>query len=215
MDTETGQDNAATKGRAKKADAAYTIHFVNDKGEESGRIPTVVTAVRVKTADQKALTIPLRDIPPAVLAQLAADGARKKLNFFLKDVTKDDVGKVQTLTSEFVSVAKNATLYVPKEGGGPGRSFDYDFWLDVLARTAEIRVKAGSPNARLMSDQMRAEARAKLEAMTPDERKSKQKEWEQNKVFKNAAVQIRAERAKAKMADISEENDVDLVADLF
>lgn len=203
----------AAKGRAKKEDAAYGLYFINEKGEESGRIPTTVTALRVKPASGAARTVALKDIPPAVLAQFAADGMRKKLNFFYKDVTKADVGKVQGLTDEFVSAAKNATIYVPKEGGGPGRSFDFDFWLDVLARTAEIRVKAGNPKAKLMTDKTRAEARAKLESMSPDQRKEKQKAWEGDKVFRNAAVQIRAERAKAKMSTVDVSGDYDASTD--
>lgn len=206
---------SAGKGRAKREDAAYTIVFLNDKGEESNRIPTAVTAVRVKSADGKAKTISPKDIPANVLLQLAVDGMRKKLNFFLKDVTKNNVGEVHTITDEFVKVAKDATLYIPKEGGGPGRSFDVEFWLDVLARTAEIRVKAGNPKAKLMTEKTRAEARTKLLAMTPDERKEKQKTWESDKVFKNAAVQVRAERAKAKMSAEDVSGEYDASADLF
>lgn len=211
----TATKDAAVKGRAKKEDTAYSIIFVNDKGEESSRIPTVVTAVRVKPATGAARTVTLKDIPTAVLAQFAADGVRKKLNFFYKDVTKADVGKVQGLTDEFLGAAKNATIYVPKEGGGPGRSFDFNFWLDVLARTAEIRVKAGNTKAKLMTDKTRAEARAKLESMSPEQRKEKQKAWEADKVFRNAAVQIRAERAKAKMSTVDVSGEYDASADLF
>lgn len=203
----------AVKGRSKKEDTAYSIYFVNDKGEESGRIPANVTAVRVKPASGAVRNLALKDIPPAVLAQFAADGMRKKLNFFYKDITKSEVSKVQGLTDEFLGAAKNATIFVPKEGGGPGRSFDFDFWLDVLARTAEIRVKAGNPKAKLMTDKARTEARAKLEGMTPDQRKEKQKAWEADKVFRNAAVQIRAERAKAKMANVDATGDYDASTD--
>lgn len=207
---------AAARGRIKKVDAAYSISFLNEKGEESNRIPTVVPSVRVKGADGKTKTINLKDIPPNVLQQLAADGIRKKINFFLKDVTKQNVGQVQVLVDEFIKVTKDATLYIPKEGGGPGRTFDYDFWLDVLARTAEIKVKAGNPKAKLMTEKTRQEARTKLEAMTPDERKEKQKAWEQDKVFKNAAMQIRAERATAKMSkDDAVDTEHDALAGLF
>lgn len=226
MATQTNPDKGASaapkqetkgKGRAKKADAAYSMVFLNDKGEESNRIPSPVTAVRVRSSDNKAKTVQLKDIPPAVLAQLAADGMRSRLNKFLSGVTKADVGKVHALTDEFVKVAKNATLYIPKEGGGPGRAFNFDFWLDVLARTADIRVKAGNTKARLMTPALRDEARAKLEAMTPEERKQKQKDWEQDKVFRNAAAQIRAEReaAKAKIDNKDLDSGYDASADLF
>lgn len=196
------------KGRVKKEDMVYSILFVGgEKNEESNRIPQNVKLIKVKGADNKVKIIDLSKIPQDVKDQLAADGLRKKISFFLKDVTKSDVGKVQTLTDELVKVINDKTLYIPKEGGGPGRTFDFDFWIAVLERTATLKVKAGNTKVKLMSDKAKAEARLKLEAMAPDERKEKQKKWQQDKVFNVAMLQIRAERANAKMAEEETETE--------
>jgi hypothetical protein len=217
--TETAVETTSklvVRGRQKKVDAPYTITFLDGDGKESARIPAVVTAVRVTGADKKARTVALRDFPAAVLGQFAADGMRKKLGFFLKDVTKENQSNIDELVGELVTSGKNATIYVPKEGGGPGRTYDYDFWLDVLARTAEIKVKAGNEKAKIMTPEARAEARVKLEAMTSDERKEKQRKWEKDKVFVNAAAQVRAERAKAKLnvAAAANADEYDASADI-
>lgn len=202
------------RGRAKKEDMAYTIQFIDGEGKESSRIPTVVTGMVIKTGDTKVKSFSLSDIPAKVKEQLAADALRKKANFFLKDAQKGEVGKIQTLTDDLAKVTAEGTLYVPKEGGGPGRSFDYDFWIDAMARTAELRVKAGNTKVKPMTDAIKAEFRLKLESMTPKEREEKKKKWFQDRVFKNAVMQLRAERSKLTKDQVANEEH-DALADMF
>lgn len=214
---EPAKSNGAVRGRQKKTDMAYTIGFLNDKNEDSARIPANVNAVKVVDCNGKLRVISLKDIPSPVLAQLAADGLRKKLNFFYKDVTKNSVDQIQSLTDEFIKVAKDATLYIPKEGGGPGRSFDFDFWVAVMEKASKIKVDAGNPKAKLMTDKVKAEFRTKMESWTPQERTEKKKLWEQDKAVKNAIKLVQAERVSANLKKDNkfDEQEVDALADLF
>lgn len=205
------------RGRVSKEDAAYSITFLNDKNEESARMPKVVTGVKITPAgSNKGRVIALKDFPPQVLGQMAAFTTLGKLRFFLKDITKADVAKVPGRVEEFVKNAKDATLFEPKEGGGPGRAFDFDFWVAVVAKVADLKIKAGVQGVKPMSDQQKAAFRAKLESMTPEQRKEKQKAWEGDKTFRNAVVLVRAARVEAKMAQEGVETDgeYDVLADL-
>ena len=200
------------RGRKSKEDTVYSISFLNDKNEETTRIPANVTGVKVTDCNGKSKVINIKDINSVVLIQLAADMARKKLNSFLNEVTKNDVGRIQTLTDEFVKVAKDATLYIPKEGGGPGRSFDYDYWIAVVEHVADTLVKAGNPKARKMTEKDKEAFRAKMSAMTPDQRNEWKKKSEQNKVFKNSALKIRSDRENAKLTKSEMVSDDDILA---
>lgn len=199
MTVQTEPAKEGKRGRASKEDMAYSITYLNDKNEESPRIPTVVTGVRVSATNGKSRVINLKDIPPQVLGQMAAFAVRSKLGTFLKDVTKPEVHKVMELADEFLKVAKDATLFIPKEGGGPGRAIDTDFWIAVVAKVAQLKIKAGVPNVQPMSDEAKEAFRIKLLSWTTDQRKEKQKQWEQDRTFRNAIVLVRAERVQAKM----------------
>lgn len=214
-DTPAAAKNGSVRGRQKKVDMAYTIGFLNEKNEDGARIPTNVHAVQVVDAAGKKKVINLKDIPSSVLAQLAADGIRKKLNFFLKDVTKANLAEVHSLTDEFIKVAKDATLYIPKEGGGPGRSFDFDFWIAVMEKASKIEVDAGNPKAKLMTDKVKAEFRTKMESWTPQERTEKKKQWEQRKAVKNAIKIVQAERVTANLGKEKFDDEDNALSDLF
>lgn len=207
---------AKHRGRVSKEDAAFTITYLDDKNVEHARMPKVVTAVKVLPAGGKAKVVALKEFPPQVLGQMAAHTTAAKLRFFLKDVTKAEAAKVPSLVEEFSKNAKNATLFEPKEGGGPGRAFDFDFWVAVVARVADLKIKAGVKNVSPMSDQAKAAFRAKLEAMAPEQRKEAQKRWEGDKTFRNAVVIVRGERAAARLATegVDTEAEYDVLADI-
>lgn len=207
------EQTETVKGRKSKEDALHSISFLNDKNEESARVPTVVTGVKVSSASGKAKVVNLKEIPPQVLGQFVAYAVRSKLNGFVKDAT--DAEQVINLTDEFIKVCKDATIFIPKEGGGPGRSVDVDFWVAVLAKVAELKIKAKVPNVVPMSDEAKAAFAQKLLAMTTEQRKEAQKRWEQDKTFRNAVVLVRAERVEAKMeAEGVKESEYDVLADL-
>lgn len=208
------QAPAQARGRAKKEDMAYTLHFVDAEGKESTRIPNAVTGMVIKVGENKVRAFTLSDIPDKVKNQLIIDALRKKANFFLKDAVKGEVGKIQNLATELAKVTSEGTLYAPKEGGGPGRAVDYDFWCDAMARTAELRIAAGNKAVKPMTEKVRAEFRLKLESMTPKEREEKKKKWFQDRVFKNAVMQLRAEKAKLNKDQIAAEEH-DALADMF
>lgn len=205
----------ATKGRKAKEDAAFSVTFLNEKNEESARIPANVTGVKVSAADGKSKVIAIKEIPPAVLGQMIAFTIRNKVNAFCKDVPKSNPVQVIERTEEFLKVAKDATLFVPKEGGGPGRAVDVGFWVAVVAKVAELKIKAGVPNVQPMSEAAKAAFAQKLLSMTPEQRKEKQKDWERDKTFRNAIVLVRAERVESKLAEQGiDESEYDVLADL-
>lgn len=196
------------RGRHKKEDMAFSIGFLDDKNTDSSRVPNVVTAVKVVTSDKKSKAINLKDIPPQVIMQFAAIGMRQKLNFFLKDVSKENVSSAAGLIDEFIKMAKNATIFVPKEGGGPGgRSFDADFWVAVMERTAALKVQSGNTKVKLMDDATKKALKAKLLSRTPAERGETTKKWLGDKVVKIAQLQIRTERENTKLGSTTGEYD--------
>lgn len=216
-EVEQGTSVPATKrGRASKEDAVYTITFLDSKNAEHNRVPVDVTAVKVNPAGGRPMVVILKDFNPQVLWQMTALTARSKLQVFLKDVKKNTIDQVPDLVEEFIKNAKDATLFIPKEGGGPGRAFDYEFWIDVLAKVAELKIKAGVPDVKSMSPEARASLRVKLEAMTPEQRKTKQEDWNKDKTFRNAVALVRAARVEAKMAQdgIDTDSEYDVLSDI-
>lgn len=219
METETveaKQDAPVRRGRASKEDAAYTISFLDDKGAVHSRVPANVTAVQVTPAGGKAIPVNIKEFHATTLWQQVALASRSKLQVFLKDVTKNNLDQIPSLVEEFAKNAKDATLYIPKEGGGPGRAFDYDFWVAVVSKVADLKIKAGVPNVKPMSDAAKEAFRAKLESMTPDQRKAKQEDWNKDKTFRNAVVLVRAERVEAKLAQegLDTEGEYDVLSDI-
>lgn len=220
MATQTDPSKAAAappatgvRGRQKKEDAAYTVSFLNGKGEASSRMPTDVHAVTIVASDKKATIVNLKDIPAAVLAQYAADGIRKKINFFMKDTKKTNPAEVHTIAQELIKVSKDGTVFIHKEGGGPGRSVDYDFLADVMAKTAEIKVKAGVPKAKLMTAKNREEFLVKVKSWTSAELKEKRKAWDSDVVYKNAVKIVQADRAQANLKSEKIDNEYDALSD--
>lgn len=188
--------NGATgkRGRMKKEDAPFVINYVNDKGEISARVPNIVSAIQVVSFDKKSKTYPLDSVPPATARQLAAESFKRRLGLSLSDVTKANISSLFTNTDEFFNAAKNGTVFAYKEGGGPGRSVDFDYWIAVVERVAEIQVKEGVKGARKMSDKDKADFRTMFEAKTNKEREEAKAKWRKNPVFRRAELQIKLER---------------------
>lgn len=192
---------ASKRGRMKKEDAPFSIMFVNDKGEDSTRMPSVIAGIKIVSFDKKAKTYPIDNIPPATMRQLAADSLKREFRATLADVTKTNISTLFTNSDEFYASAKNGNVFVYKEGGGPGRSFDFDYWLDVVKRVSEIQVEEKMPKARLMTDKDRDTLRAKWAALTPTEREKNKVEWRKNSIFRRAELQVKLAREENKEED--------------
>lgn len=192
----------AKRTRTKKEDMPFKFTYLNSKNEETNRIPTDVTIVKATFTDGKSYTLSLKDIPPVTKLQLEADAIKRRWSLFLKDLTKSTVGQAAEITNDFVKVLKTNTLYLPKEGGGgPGRVFDFDFWVEVFERTAKAKVDAGNAKVKLMTQKEKDGLRARLESMTPAQRAEKKKEWEaKDPVMRKVVALLRLERETPKAA---------------
>lgn len=217
-DTQTApaETTAPKRGRVSAEDAVYKIVFIDSDGKEHNRVPLNVVSVKVIPAGGQPEVVNLKDFHNTTLWQSVALTARGKLQVFLKDVKKNSIDQVPGLVAEFVKSAKEATLFVPKEGGGPGRAFDYEFWIDVIAKVAELKIKAGVPNAKPMSAEAKEALRTKLQSMTPEQRKAKQEDWNKDKTFRNAVVLVRAERVETKLAKegLNDNDEYDVLEDI-
>lgn len=202
------------RGRVKKEDMPFNIYFVNDKNEASGRVPDNVKYLQVKGSDNKIKNINLSDIPEDVQTKLIADGLKKRLLPYIKDVKKTNLEELYSITDTFISDVSSGKLYEKKEGDvKPGRTFDFDFWLDVAKLTAEIQVKNKVAKARLMTDEDRKGLRAKLEAMTPKDRNEKIKVWKNNKVMLFAFMKVKQARDEEKLKKMSADTDFDITSE--
>lgn len=201
---QAAQQAPAKRGRMKKDDAPFTINFVNDKGESSSRVPTIVSGIQIVGFDKKAKTYPIDGIPSTAILQLAADSLRRKFNGYLGDITKANIGSLFASSDEFYSSAKNGNIFVAKEGGGPGRTIDFDYWIAVVERVAKLQVEQKIPKARLMSDKDKEDFKVMFGAWTNKEREEKKAAWRKNAVFKKAELQIKLERQDAEEAKDAE-----------
>lgn len=207
MTQTTSQAPVATEGkrtRTKKADMPYHFKFLNAKSEESDSIPVGVTTIKMVLSNGKALTVDLKGISAETSEQLKADALRRKLNVACKELTKDTLDQVPGIVDSFTKALKANQLYVPAErGGGPGRVFDFDHWVEVSARFAKHRVEAKIAKAKLMTEADRKAFRAKLEAMSPDERKAlKEGVWEKNPVIKKISAALKLEKDTQKAENL-------------
>lgn len=192
-------NSEAKRTRTKKEDMPFKFTFLDAKNQETGRIPTDVTAIKTTFSDGKVVLLPLKDVPTQTKQQLEADALRRRFTMFLKDITKDNIKEALGISEEFIKVIKTNTLYLPKEGGGgPGRAFDFDFWIEVFERTAKAKHEV-NPKVALMTEKNKVALRTRLEAMSPDDRNAKKKEWEaKDPVMRKVAQLIRIERDAAK-----------------
>jgi hypothetical protein len=201
--------------RTAAADMAFTLSILDDKGTDNKRMPSKASAIKVSAGDGKFNVIRLADLPADVRAQLEVDALKRKLTSLLKNTKKTNPAEVHTITNSVVKSLKDGSIFAYKDSGGPGRSVDFGFWADVFALAAEIKIKVAKENgiptdARLMTPKDREELLAKFEAMPKADWEAKKKLWTQNKLYNNAALKVRSQRADAKMAkEALKANDID------
>lgn len=192
---------AVKKGRTSKEDATYAISFIAANDELSSRVPEVAKGINVKTKEGKTVNFDMSSLPAEVLSRLAADGLNKRIAQAVRNSVDDTGTNAIELASEAFKRLVAGEFYSKAESRpGAGRTFNANFWLDVLARTAKLR-KRDYTQAQLDG------SRAKLMALDAKGRQDLIKKFRNDKFFVLAEKQARAEQARADLKNADDEFD--------
>lgn len=182
------------KVKAKKGEGPVSIgYLVGDK--LSKRVADGVTAIVVTPKVGEAKNYDLTTIPQGMLLQLAGLGLGKRLDVFIRNTVKNaDDANVISLADSVFNEIKEGKIYSRTEGsgGGAGRPFDYQFWVDVMANTAKSKKKTAT-------EEQLAAFRTKLESSPPKERQVLLKKLQGDKVFSYNMKKLITEREAAKI----------------
>lgn len=206
----------AAPAKKTRGNGPLVISFVGSDNKEGKRVSD---GAQVKVADKagKSVVFSFDSLPVAIQKQLGIKALAKELDIYGRNGADDNGSNVLDLVKEKYSAFKDGILYSRAEGGkgGPGRSFDFDKWVQVAKLRQDIRVKnkVQDKNGKVVvaaTEKQLESYRLKLEGMTPELRKAHTAEIAKSPIGKLALSQYMALQAKAAMDDDETGEDVDL-----
>lgn len=182
--------------RGKKGDGPLAISYLaGDKAIK--RVSDDVSALTVTPKTGSAKNYNLTELPAAVILQLAALGAHKRMDVYARNGVKgNDGANVVELTDKVWNDLKEGKIYTRNEsagGGGAGRPFPFEHWQEVMADTVKRKGKPALSEAQL------AAFKVKLEGMTSKDRQIYIRKLHTDKVFALASKLASAKADAAKL----------------
>lgn len=198
---------AVQQADAKKTrgDGPVSFVFIDASNKEHKRVAEGAAQVKAVAKGGKTKVYNVGTLSPAVILQLATLEFKKRLDIKIRNTVKDDANaEVIAIADDEYAALKDGVLYSRKEGGagGPGRSFNFDMWVQIAKYASEIKAKNDkTKKAQPATEKQLAGFRTKLEAMQPKERTAQIKKFKENPYYTLAEAQYKSEQAKKSIAD--------------
>lgn len=196
--------------KSKRANGPVTITYLDNSDKMHKRVPSEVKGIVVTSnKDQKSNTYSINDIPPAVRNQLAAMALAKRADTYIRNtVRKGGDESVVSLANSVFDTLKSGKIYTRAEGSGTvGRPFDIELWMDTIIECSKLK-KMPAPTEKKLQD-----IRAKLESLSPKERRDNTMRWQKDATFELALGNVKSARLRKKIKD--SDGEYDAMADMF
>lgn len=203
----TAKSEPAASVKGKKGEGVVVVRFVDSKDTgDLKRVPADVHAVTVANRKGASKSFVIDQLPPALRNQLAAFALGKRMDIHVRNSAKEDGSDVVEIASQLFEALKAGKFYTRTEGkGGPGRTFDFDKWVEIMKITADKRKKPAT--AKNLAD-----FRKKLESFSsPKDRSAYLNGLMKDPVVKVAKNEVEAREEKKKIGT----TDYDALADAF
>lgn len=194
---------AKVSTRKKKGDGPIAVSYIDAENKASNRVTATVDSIQIGSKDGKQKQgFAINSLPPAIVKQLAAMALKSEMIRFVNNGVDDTGSNIVTLANQKFASIKEGKLFQRSEQGkgAQGRQFDFEFYVNVMKRTAELKNKKNSKIA-LASAKQLAAVKTLLESKTPKDRTVQIKTWDKDPVFKLASMQLKAEAAAAAAKD--------------
>ena len=204
---------AQTEKSKSRGNGPISITFIDESGKTSKRVPAKVMGVSVlERATGKVKEYNIDDLPEDMLRAHAAHGVGKRLEMYGRNTVKNNPNKsVLSCTDDMFDDMKKGLMYRKAEsngtGGGAGRPFDYDMWVEVMTATAHAKGK------KLNEDQI-SKFVIGLKALSPTERKQDIKKRMGDAYVQSALKTVQAKRLAQGLKKGTINSEYDALSDL-